>query len=279
MNINHSEGEFKGEKGLDIYYQSWLPDNPKAIVQIVHGFAEHSDRYENVINKLLPAGYGIYADDHRGHGKSEGKTNYVDSFDQYVEDERKLYSIVKENHPDLPVFMLGHSMGSGISIYFTHKYEDLLKGLILSGTGTSAGGEASGFLKFMSKILSKIAKKLTIDPQLDPETLSHDPEVVKAYKEDPLVHHEQITTRLGYEMIKRFGNAPEIVKDFNLPVLVQRGTADEAMQKFEPLKEAFTTDDLTIYEYEGLYHEIYNEIKEDREKVLNDLLNWLNSHL
>ncbi|MGV9173717.1 MAG: alpha/beta hydrolase [Promethearchaeia archaeon] len=279
MSSTHNEGEFEGEEGLEIYYQSWLPENPKAIVQIVHGFGEHSNRYGNVINKLLPNGYGIYADDHRGHGKSEGVTNYVDSFDQYVEDEKTLYDIIHQNHPNLPIFMLGHSMGSGIAMYFTDKYESLLKGLILSGTGTAAGGEVSGFLKFMSKILSKIAKKVTIDPELDPESLSHDPEVVKAYKEDPLVHYKEITTRLGYEMIKRFGNAPAVVKNFSLPILIQRGTADEAMKKFEPLKKAFTTDDLTIQEYEGLYHEVYNEIKEDREKVLDDLLNWLENHV
>ncbi|MFO8019636.1 MAG: alpha/beta hydrolase [Promethearchaeia archaeon] len=279
MSRTHSEGEFEGEKGLDIYYQFWLPESPKAIVQIVHGFGEHSARYENVIEKLLPRGFAIYADDHRGHGKSEGVTNYVDSFDLYVEDERILYGIIRENHPDLPIFMLGHSMGSGIAMYFTKRYEDLLKGLILSGTGTSTGGEVSGFLKFMSKILSVLAKKLTIDPKLDPETLSHDPNVVKAYKEDPLVHHDVITARLGYEMIKYFGKAPEVVKDLKLPILVQRGTADEAMGGFNALKQAFTTNDLTIHEYEGLYHEIYNEVKEDREKVINDLLEWIENHV
>jgi len=278
--MKHEEGEFIGEKELKIYYQAWFPDEkPKAAIQIVHGFAEHSDRYENVVNKLVPLGYAIYADDHRGHGKSEGVINYVDNFDQYVEDEKKLYDIVKENHSNSKYFMLGHSMGSGIAIYFTKKYEDLLDGLILSGTGSAAGGEVSWFLKFISKIFSKLAPKMTIDPNLDPESLSHDPKVVQAYEEDPLVHHKEVTTRLGYEMIKKFGKVEDIIKKFNLPLLVQCGSEDEAMHGIEELQKHFKMDDKTVKIYDGLYHEVYNEIKEKREKVLDDLANWLDNHI
>ena len=92
-----------------------------------------------------------------------------------------MYDLIKEKHPNLPIFVLGHSMGSGIAICFTQKYENLLKALILSGTGTSVGEEVSGFLKFMAKFMSKIAPKLKIKTHLDPKSLSHDPEVIKAY--------------------------------------------------------------------------------------------------
>jgi len=175
--------------------------------------------------------------------------------------------------------MLGHSLGSGIAIYFTDKYEDLLDGLILSGTGSAAGGEVSGFIRFMSKILSKLAPKMTIDPKLDPKTLSHDPEVVKAYEEDPLVHHKEITTRLGYEMIKRFEEVENIVEKLEIPLLVQCGSEDQAMHGIEELKKHFKMDDKTIKIYNGLYHEVYNEVKNEREKVLHDLAEWLENHI
>ncbi|MFX1451268.1 MAG: alpha/beta fold hydrolase, partial [Promethearchaeota archaeon] len=116
--MKHFENEYEGIAGLKIYYQCWLPDKPKAIVHIVHGFAEHSGRYLNVVNELIPLNYAVYANDHRGHGRSEGVRNHVDSFDQYVEDEKLLYDIIKKQHPNLPVFMLGHSMGSIIALYF-----------------------------------------------------------------------------------------------------------------------------------------------------------------
>ena len=126
--MKHFESEYEGTGGLKIYYQYWIPDKPKAILQIVHGFAEHSGRYMNVVNELIPLGYALYANDHRGHGRSEGIRNYVDTFDQYIEDEKILYKIISEQHPNMPIFMLGHSMGSLIALYFTKKYENLLKG-------------------------------------------------------------------------------------------------------------------------------------------------------
>jgi alpha-beta hydrolase superfamily lysophospholipase len=194
--MKHIEENFQGINGLKIFYQTWLPENPKAVIQIVHGFAEHSGRYMNVVNELLPLNYAIYADDHRGHGRSEGKTNYVKAFDDYIEDEKVLHGIIRDNHPNLPIFMIGHSMGSLIAVCFTEKYENLLKGLILSGTGTSPKRNVGKFLKFGAKIASKIVPKLSINPKLEGAMLSHDPEFITAYQEDPLVHADKITTRL-----------------------------------------------------------------------------------
>ena len=277
--MKHVEGDFKGIDGLKIYYQGWLPEgNIKAIVQIAHGFAEHSGRYINVVNELVPLGYAIYANDHRGHGKSEGTTNYVKSMDDFVEDLKIFHDIIREKHPNVPIFLLGHSMGSGIAVNFAYKYQDLLKGLILSGVGTSVGEDLSGFLKFMSKVLSKIAPKMKIDPKLDPNTLSHDPEVVKAYVEDPLVHHEVITTRLGYILLKTFKDLGSKLEKIQIPTLVQRGKEDKAMQGFDVLLPYFKMKDKEIHEYDGLFHEVYNEIEEKRKMVLKDLSNWLEKH-
>jgi alpha-beta hydrolase superfamily lysophospholipase len=278
--MKHKEYEMIGEKDFRIYYQSWLPDqNPKAIVQIFHGFGEHSGRYMNVVNKLIPLNYGIYINDHRGHGKSDGTTNYVGSFDLFIEDEKTFHDLIKKQHPDIPIFVLGHSMGSAIAIYFAEKYQELLQGLILSGTGIRLGEEISPFLKFMSKIMAKLAPKMKIDTKLNPESLSHDPVVVKNYKEDPLVNYQKITTRLGNEMLKRFRNLKEVLMNLELPLLVQVGSEDVAIQGIEELEGSFKMEDKTIKVYDGLYHEVYNEMKEEREKVLEDLVNWLKNHI
>ncbi|MFX0123462.1 MAG: alpha/beta hydrolase [Candidatus Hodarchaeota archaeon] len=277
--MNHHEGEFEGANGLKIYYQAWLPDDPKAVVQIVHGGFEHSGRYQNVVNELLPYNYAVYADDHRGNGKSEGTRNYVDSFDQFIEDEKRLYNIIKDRHPDLPVFMLGHSMGSLIATYFTKKYEELLAGLILSGTTTGSAAFPK-FLKIMVKVMSKITPKLTINPKLDPNVLSHDPEIVKAYQEDPHVHAEKITIRLAGEIVKYVDGLVDVYKKFTLPLLVQCGSEDSVMKvkDKEELKNAFKMEDKKIIIYDDLYHEVYNELENDRIIVLKDLSDWLEKH-
>ncbi|MFX0058680.1 MAG: alpha/beta hydrolase [Candidatus Hodarchaeota archaeon] len=278
--MEHLEGEYKGEKDLKIYYQAWVPENPKAVIQIVHGFAEHSGRYMNVINRLIPIGYAMYANDHRGHGKSDGKRNYVDNFDQYIEDEKKLYDLIMHNYPNLPIFMLGHSMGSMISLIFTKKYETFLRGLILSGTGTGAGESISKTLKIIVKFLAKIAPKKYINPGLEADKLSHDPEVVYAYDNDPLVNADKITIGLGWELMKNFENFNSITSKLEIPLLVQCGAEDSLIKGSEEvLRNAFNMEDKTILIYDGLYHEVYNEVKEEREKVLNDLSNWLDKHI
>jgi len=278
--MDHIEGEFKGVKNLNIFYQTWIPEKSKAVIQVVHGFAEHSGRYLNVVNQLNPLGYVIYANDHRGHGKSDGKRNYVDYFDQYIEDEKKLYDLIKINHPSLPVFMLGHSMGSLIALDFTNKYESLLRGLVLSGTGTGAGENTSKTLKLIVKALAKITPKKYINPGLKADKLSHDPEVVQAYENDPLVNANKITIRLGWELMNKFEKINSITRNLKLPLLVQCGAEDSLIKGSEEiLKNSFNMEDKAILIYDGLYHEVYNEILEEREKVLNDLSNWLDKHV
>ncbi|MFX1448198.1 MAG: alpha/beta hydrolase, partial [Promethearchaeota archaeon] len=258
----------------------WIPEKSKAVIQIVHGFAEHSGRYLNVVNQLTPLGYAVYADDHRGHGRSDGKRNYVDYFDQFIEDEKKLYDLIKNKHKNLPIFMLGHSMGSMIALFFTKKYEPLLRGLILSGTGIGAGEDTSKALRVIVRLLAKIAPKKYINPGLKAEKLSHDSGVVQAYENDPLVNAEKITIRLGWELMKCFAKFDLITHSLKLPLLIQCGAEDSLIKGSEELlRNAFNMKDKTILIYDGLHHEVYNETREEREKVLNDLSNWLDNHL
>jgi len=275
--MKHFESEYEGTGGLKIYYQYWIPDKPKAILQIVHGFAEHSGRYMNVVNELIPLGYALYANDHRGHGRSEGIRNYVDTFDQYIEDEKILYKIISEQHPNMPIFMLGHSMGSLIALYFTKKYENLLKGLILSGAGVDVGEGGDALLKAITK-LSEENPKMEIPPNLNADFLSHDPEVVKAYQEDPLVNADKITARLAFELFNSMKNIKSFIKYLKIDLLVQCGSEDKLITGSENLETLYNMEDKTIIIYEGLYHEVYNEVEQDRKKVLNDLSKWLERH-
>jgi alpha-beta hydrolase superfamily lysophospholipase len=276
--MDHIEGNFEGIDGIKLYYQAWIPDNPKAVIQVVHGFAEHSGRYLNVVNQLIPLNYAVYAHDIRGHGKSEGEMNYVDSMDQIVEDEKKFYDLIKERNPNSKIFMLGHSMGSGIAIFFANKYEENIAGMILSGAGKYFGGESGKLKRTFAKKMSSSMPKLKAGSGIKPNTLTRNLEAVETYKNDPLVHYRKITARLGWEMIKSFEETPDIVGKFTLPVLIQKGSVDISVTGVEELKDAFKPENLTYHLYEGLYHEVYNELEDDRKNVLKHLSDWLESH-
>ena len=284
--MKHEEGYFTGTRGYQVYYQAWLPEGEmRGSVQVVHGFAEHSGRYLNVVNKLVPAGFAVFADDHCGHGKTEGTRLYVKKWEDFYEDERLFRATIEEKYPEVakkPRFLLGHSMGSLISYHYVLNYPEDFKALVLSGFGTENGAEVSGFLKAISKLVSKIAPKLKIDPKLGSDFISRDPEVVKAYENDPLVVIGSITTRLGAEMMKAQDKVVDLAPAFpnGLPLLIQCGSADTAMVGHENFDGMFkNVKDYTKKIYDGLYHEVYNELEADREVVLNDLLSFLQAHL
>ena len=118
--MEHTEGSFKGCKTLNLYYQCWHPDGePKAILLVIHGLAEHSGRYDNLVNYFLPKGYAVYGFDHRGHGRSEGLRGYVERFSDYINDLETFFDIVQHEHADTKIFLVGHSMGGIIATAYT----------------------------------------------------------------------------------------------------------------------------------------------------------------
>lgn len=141
--MRHEEGGFKGLKEFNIYYQCWLPDKKtKAMLLIAHGFAEHSGRYANVVNHLVPLGYAVYAPDHRGHGKSDDARVQVDDFHDYIKDLHTFFNIVRRENPRHKIFLIGHSMGSVIALFYTTEYQKDLAGLVTSGGGVLKPGES-----------------------------------------------------------------------------------------------------------------------------------------
>jgi alpha-beta hydrolase superfamily lysophospholipase len=199
--------------------------------------------------------------------------------DQFIEDLKKFYDIMKEKSPRLPIFMLGHSFGSLIIVYFAKKYENLLNGIIIAAMGTRTGGKSNGFMRAIAKIFSKLAPRISVNPGLDPELLSHDLDVIEDYKNDPLVNYKKITARLGYIMIKSFREVPSFINELQLPMLMQCGSEDRLIYGAEEIKDMFTMDDKAIKIYDGLYHEVYNESEIYRKEVLADLSMWLEEHL
>lgn len=277
--MKHQEGYLKGVRDTDIFYQYWLPEGePKATLLVVHGVREHSGRYMNVVNHLVPSGYGVYGIDHIGHGKSDGERVYVERFQDYTKTLKKCFDMIREWQPERPIFLIGHSMGGLISAAFLLEHQDELSGAVLSAPSIKVSDNTSQAIIFVGKLLSIIMPKAGLI-KLDAENVSRDPAVVDAYINDPLAYTGKITARLGAEILKTMQRVTEQATKIRLPIMIVQGSDDKVVDPrgAQLLYDLVTSEDKTIKIYDGLYHEVFNE--PEHEQVLNDVKTWLEAHL
>ena len=274
------QGRLTAGDGLSLSWKALVPDSrPKAAVHVIHGYAEHFGRYANVASELLPAGYALIGNDHRGHGTSEGKRACISSFEEYLDDEQLFRDeVVKRLFPGIPSFVLGHSMGSIIALNLAERTSDRLAGLVLSGMGSVLSPGIPGILTLITRLLSRLAPRIHVRSPLPPDFISRDPEVVKAYVSDPLVFNV-ITPRLAEQMAAYPALGAQNADRVKIPVLIQYGSLDTSFGGQQELFEAIGSADKTIRRYEGLKHEVYNELPADRAVVLSDLRAWLDARL
>ena len=277
--MEHKEGRFTGYKNFDLYYQCWLPAGaPKAILLVVNGLAEHSGRYTNLVDYFVPKGYAIYGYDHRGQGKSDGLRCYVDRFSDYVTDLKTFFDIVRGQHGDTKIFLVGHSMGGTIATAYAVEHQRELAGLLLSGASLKMGSTVSPALIAMAGILSVLLPKMGATV-LDASAISQDQAVVDAYVNDPLVYRGKIRARTGAELIRTMKELAAQIPDISLPILVMHGAADQLSnpEGSKMLYELAGSKDKTLKLYDGFYHEIFNE--PGREQVFADMETWLAAHV
>ena len=274
--MRHQEGFFKGVRDTRIYFQNWLPEGePKAILLIVHGLAEHSGRYMNVVNHFVPLGYAVHGFDHPGHGKSDGTRVYVERFEDYTDTIKIYFDRVR---PAKPVFLVGHSMGGLIAALYLLDHQREMTGAVLSGPAVKVPGKITPTTVLVGKMFSALMPRFGL-LGLDAEGVSRDPAVVQAYINDPLVHSGKITARLAAEMLKAMQRISAQASKITLPMMIVQGSADRLVDPAgaRMLYDTVGSADKEIKIYEGFYHEVFNE--PERERVLHDVERWIEVHL
>ena len=297
---------FTDVDGFRIFVYKWAPEagKPKAAVQIVHGAAEHALRYERFAQFLNKAGYVVYGDDHRGHGKTAGDLSRAgiageDGWNGMVKDERQLSEIIKKENPGLPLFLFGHSMGSFIAQQYIECWGGELKGVVLSGsTGlTLIPSEALPFLEQAAagEARDKVsdaaaglfaALNAPFEPAKTPfDWLSRDPVEVQKYVDDPwcgFPFTNGLTLDMGRGTVAMLDpqNQAQIPK--NLPVLLMSGELDPvgANNSVKALEKSYRDQgikDVQVILYPEGRHESLNEI--NRDDVHQDVTGWIDAHL
>ena len=261
--MKHTEGTFQGLKDFTLYYQRWLPARgPRAVLLVAHGFAEHSGRYGNLVRHFVPRGYAVYALDHRGHGRSDGERTQIDTYTDYVDDLKTFFDLVRAEQPNLPIYLVGHSMGASIATAYAARHQHELAGLILSGGGLTTDSTP------------------VRPPDLDlADTLSRDPAVAEAYRNDPLVYRGPSPPGREAAMLEMRARLPDEARRITLPILIMAGAASPLGDgpRSEALYAVVRSADKTLKLYPDLLHEIFNE--PEHPQLMADMEAWLENHL
>ncbi|GAA3508644.1 lysophospholipase [Actinomadura keratinilytica] len=252
--------EFAGTRGA-VTARTWPNPAPRYAAVLVHGYGEHLGRYDHVAAALVRHGAVVCGPDHAGHGLSAGERVLVEDVGDLVADVHTVVAAAREDHPDLPVVMIGHSMGGLIATRCAQLHGPELTALVLSGP-------VLGRWDALSQLL---ALEEIPDVPIDPGTLSRDPAVGKAYAADPLVWHGPFKrpTLEALDAAIRAASAHGPLGD--LPTLWVHGDDDRLV----PLDgtrtgiEAVRGSDLTERIYPGARHEVFNET--NRDEVLADV--------
>lgn len=276
---SYQESKFKVRDGSELFFRFREGQDKDNALIIVHGFGEHSGRYENLANDLQLKDLSIFAIDLRGHGKSDGQRGDACSLDVYCEDLKDFLALLNEKFNIKRPVMLGHSLGGLIAIRFAEKYGKVSGLKALAVTCPALGVVMTPLMKIkriVAFVLSRLVPKIRLSVGLNINMLSRDKGVVKSYVEDPLVHGK-MSARMALSVLL---TGPEVIRNASLldiPVFIGQGESDQiANPKLtEEFYHQLKTTDITYHTYPGLYHEIFNELEPDRSTVVTDFKNWL----
>lgn len=255
--------------GVQLFLRTDIPAAPKAIVVIVHGLCEHLGRYDYVTQKLIAANFGVYRFDHRGHGRSQGAPIFYNDFHEMIDDVNVVVELARQHYPELPIFLIGHSMGGFAASTFGMKYPTSVNGIVTSGAVT----------RFNRTL--PIPPNMPVDAYFPNELadgVCSDPTVVEAYKNDPLVA-KQISFGLFYSLAAGVEWNKQNSHRFVAPALILHGCHDGLVSEKDS-RDFFgdiASQDKTLKIYAFLFHEIFNEPSKD--KVIGNVIAWLEKRL
>lgn len=299
------------DDGTQIYFQIWKDESLpcRGLLQIVHGYAEWVDRYDEFANFMVRQGFLVFGEDHRGHGQTQRRSDRVihfaetDGFDKVVEDNYALMKMVRQSHPNVPLFLFGHSMGSFLCRRYIQLHGNEFSGVILSGTGNNAfpalklihrlsmlhirlqGAKAPD--PFLTALVFGQLNRKFIGSKTGLDWVCRRPEVVTAFYQDKR-RGKMATAGFfrdfsdGMMKVQSPSLIGKVPKD--LPVLFISGQADPVGGKnasgvrtaYNAMLDSGMTD-VSIHIYPNARHEILNET--NRMDVSCDILSWINLHI
>jgi alpha-beta hydrolase superfamily lysophospholipase len=276
--MKHFEATFKGSGGLDLYYQSWLPDDHiQAVVVMVHGLGGHSSLFSPAVQYLMPQGYEVYAFDLRGHGRSPGKRGHINRWAEFREDLHIFLQQIHEWRPGCPCFLWGHSLGGTIALDYALRSPDSLQGLVITAPALGKV-RVSPYKIVLGRVLSGIWPHFSLKLGLREDFCLKVPDVCAAYLQDPL-RHEYGSARLSTEFFATVNWIHTHASALKIPLLTLHGSSDQVTlpEASRAFFQQLTFPDKEYREYPGNYHDLFIDL--EYQKVFLDFEDWVERHL
>lgn len=269
--LRRTESHTEGARGNTLFQRAWLPANPERVLLLVHGFAEHCGRYEHVAAWFAAHGCAIHAYDQEGHGHSSGTRGHIRRFDDFLDDLELQLSRARAQHPELPIFLVGHSMGGLIVTALARERRPDVAGVVISAPALMLN--VSRTAAILARVASRLVPRLRRPAGIDPKWLSRDAAVVQAYRDDPLVF-EGITASLGAALFGAAARCIDAGGDVRVPTMMIHGEADRICS-VEGTRHFFEQlgVEKRLRTYPNLYHEAFNE--PEQTTVFRDILEWI----
>ncbi|WP_194842160.1 alpha/beta hydrolase [Gracilibacillus salitolerans] len=280
----YSSNFFKSQDGISLFYQTWIPSEPKAVIIIVHGAGEHSGRYQSISEQCVKQGIAVVAPDLRGFGQSEGVRGHVNSFRDYVDDLHYLIEFVSARFEHLPIFLFGHSLGGLIVIRYSQIYAYETTGVILSSPALALRFELTSFSKKILAVASSVLPNLSIQPnrweRIFRAVASLEPYLPKKkeLKKDPLMT-SQYTPRWLSELIQNGVDAIADAALFQFPVLCVYDQKDPIVHPrfIQDFFHSVSIPDKHFVTFnDGFHHPLRAHY---RDLALDNVMQWINKRL
>lgn len=277
--LKQSHGYVEGVGRIRLHYRAWEVENPQAGIILVHGMFEHSRRYEEFAAHMAGHGFSVFLPDLRGHGASEGRRGHVRSFDVLLQDLDRFRREVQGLVPlDLPLFLIGHSLGGLISLRYLEEYEASFDGAIMTSPWLGTAVAIPRWQVLAAAVLNRILPAFPFPFRLDPDDLTQDPERSADYREDPQIH-STITPRLFTEISSAIETALRRGDRIGVPVLFLLAGGDRIVDTERSLAFArsLPSEDITVEVLEKQHHEVLQE--RDRAATITRIRDWIQDHL
>ncbi|MCA9567258.1 MAG: lysophospholipase [Myxococcales bacterium] len=261
-----------------IFFRRAVPEAPRAVMLMLHGLHEHSGRYAELMEHFAGLGFAVYAEDHRGHGRTARTLGDLESVDAIVGDIGTLHRNAMTDHPGLPVFVFGHSMGGLLGVLYAQRTPGLA-GAIFNGAAMDIPDDVPAIIVKAAGILGVLTPRLPVQPFYDPEGLCDDPARIAAVQVDPLYYKGKLRARTGKELLGAIRTAVKDLPHLRLPMLVTHGTADHTVppRTSEILYGAAASEDKELHWFDGMLHEVHN--MKARDEVIARWTAWLEPRL